>query len=99
ADTELQAIIRELQGLPPGRVYAGVRSGFSETIKVGSLRIADVLTFHQIETAAPPYQSLSLNSDLVWHFDHQNLAHYEVLNARYVILPAAAEAPDFATPI
>ena len=58
-----------------------------------------MLTFNQIETAAPPYQSLSLNSDLIWHFDYNNLAHYQILNARYVILPADLKAPDFLTPI
>jgi hypothetical protein len=99
ADTELQEIVAMIDTMPRGRVFAGVRSGFSDQIKVGSLRIPDVLTFHQIETAAPPYQSLSLNSDLVWHFDYTDPAHYEVLNARYVILPATLDAPDFLTPV
>ena len=99
SDSELSAIIAKIESLPPGRVYAGVRSGFSDDIKVGSLRIPDVLTFNEIETAAPPYQSLSLNSDLIWHFDYNNLAHYLILNARYVILPADLKAPDFLTPI
>jgi hypothetical protein len=98
-DSELSAIITKIQSMPPGRVYAGVRDGFSDDIKVGSLRIPDVLTFNEIETAAPPYQSLSLNSDLIWHFDYNDLAHYEVLNARYVILPASLKAPHFLTPI
>jgi hypothetical protein len=98
-DTELRGIVATIETLPPGRVFAGTRSGFSDQIKVGSLRIPDVLTFHQIETAAAPYQSLSLNSDLVWHFDYTDQAHFEVLNARYVILPATLEAPAFLTPI
>ena len=98
-DGELREIIATIETLPPGRVFAGIRSGFSDQIKVGSLRIPDVLTFHQIETAAPPYQSLSLNSDLVWHFDLNDRAHYEVLNARYVILPSTLQAPGFLTPI
>ena len=97
ADTELRDIVAMIELLPRGRVFAGTRTGFSDQIKVGSLRIPDVLTFHQIETAAPPYQSMSLNSDLIWHFDYTEPAHYEVLNARYVILPATLAAPGFLT--
>ena len=99
SDTELSQIIATIKTLPPGRVFAGTRTGFSDDIKVGSLRIPDILTFNQIETAAPPYQSLSLNSDLIWNFDYTNQAHYEILNARYVILPASLTAPGFLTPI
>jgi hypothetical protein len=99
ADAELHDIVAMLESMPRGRVFAGIRSGFSDQVKVGSLRIPDVLTFHQIETAAPPYQSMSLNSDLIWHFDYTEPAHYEVLNARYVILPNTLQAPEFLTPL
>lgn len=99
ADTAMHEIIEVLQAAPPGRVYAGARSGFSEDMKTGSLRVADILLFHEIETAAPPYQSLSLNSDLVWHVDYADRTYYRVLNIRYAILPPGLPPPAFLTPI
>jgi hypothetical protein len=85
--------------LPPGRVFAGLRDGFGEQMKNGSVRVPDVLTFHQIETAAAPYQSLTLNSDLIWHFDHTKLAHYDALNARYLIVPATLSVHSSLRPL
>jgi hypothetical protein len=98
-DADLAAIIDRLQTLPPGRVFAGLRDGFGEQMKHGSVRIPDVLTFHQIETAAAPYQSLTLNSDLIWHFDHLKPAHYKVLNARYLIAPPGLGVPSGLQPL
>jgi hypothetical protein len=93
-DHDLASIIDRLETLPSGRVFAGLRDGFGDQMKHGSVRVPDVLTFHQIETAAPPYQSLTLNSDLIWHFDFTKLAHYDILNARYFIAPADLTVPS-----
>ena len=98
-DRDLTAIVDRLQTLPPGRVFAGLRDGFGDQMKNGSVRVPDVLTFHQIETAAAPYQSLTLNSDLIWHFDHTKLAHYDALNARYFIAPADLTVPSGLQPL
>ena len=98
-DRDLAAIVDRLQTLPPGRVFAGLRDGFGEQMKNGSVRVPDVLAFHQIETAAAPYQSLTLNSDLIWHFDHTKLAHYDILNARYFIAPADLSVPSELRPL
>ena len=98
-DRDLTAVMDRLETLPPGRVFAGLRDGFGEQMKNGSVRVPDVLTFHQIETAAAPYQSLTLNSDLIWHFDYTKLAHYDTLNARYFIAPAGLGVPSALRPL
>jgi len=98
-DRDLAAIVDRLQTLPPGRIFAGLRDGFGDQMKNGSVRVPDVLTFHQIETAAAPYQSLTLNSDLIWHFDYTKLAHYDALNARYLIAPVDLSVPSGLRPL
>ena len=35
--------------------------------------------------AISPYESFSLNSDLIWHLDERNPAHYNLFNVKYVI--------------
>jgi hypothetical protein len=80
-------------------VFAGLRDGFGEQMKNGSVRVPDVLAFHQVETAAAPYQSLTLNSDLIWHFDYTKLAHYDALNARYFIAPTYLSVPSELRPL
>jgi hypothetical protein len=99
ADSDAAMIIAVLQNSPPGRVYAGLRDNYGDQIKTIWLRFPDLLTFHQIETVAAPYQSLSINSDVVWHFDYTNQAHYDVFNARYVVAATGQSMPDFLTPI
>jgi hypothetical protein len=98
-DSDLQTVLAKLQTLPPGRVYAGLRDGWGDNEKHGPLRLPDILTFHEFETAAAPYQSLTLNSDLIWHFDERDAAHFDVLNARYFLAPSDLEVGHFLRPI
>ncbi len=99
SDTDAQLIVDTLKRLPPGRVYAGLRDQYSDLMKISWLRFPDLLTFNQIEVAGPPYQSLSINSDVIWHFQFTNPAHYDVFNARYVVASNQETMPSFLTPI
>jgi hypothetical protein len=87
ADQDAQVVLSALKELPPGRTYAGLRRNWGAELKIGDLHFFDLLTFHQIEAVSPPYQSLSLNSDLIWHFDDRNPAHYDLFNVRYIVAP------------
>jgi putative flippase GtrA len=98
-DRDAQAIVATLKGLPRGRTFAGLRTDWGPTLKVGELAFSDLLTFNQIEAVSPPYQSLSLNSDLLWYFDSQNPVHYRLFNVRYLVAPAGMQFPDFLRPI
>jgi hypothetical protein len=99
ADADARTMLETLQTLPPGRAFAGLRTDWGDQMREGDLHFADLLTFHNIPAVSPPYNSLSLNSDLMWHFDYRNPAHYDLFNARYVIAPSGQSMPDFLSPI
>ena len=96
ADDGLSAIIATLKSFPTGgRVYAGLGEDWGKQLDLGGLNVRDVLTFNEIAVAGPPYQGLSLNSSLIWWFRDLEASQYDLLDARYVITPAALKVPDF----
>jgi hypothetical protein len=95
ADADAGAIIARLNSLPAGRTFAGLRSGWGKEMKIGDLSFSDLLTFNRIPAVSAPYQALSLNSDLLWDFDHRNRSDYDVFNVRYVVAPSAEPMPEF----
>jgi len=95
ADPDARAILSALKELPPGRTYAGLRDNWGKELKLGDLHFWDLLTFHRIAAVSPPYQGLSLNADLIWHFDFLNPAHYTLFNVKYVIAPSRLAMPPF----
>lgn len=99
ADPDARAILSTLKDLPPGRTYAGLRDNWGKGLTFGDLHFWDLLTFHRIPAVSPPYQSLSLNADLIWHFDFQNSAHYTLFNVKYVVAPSKLAMPQFLRPI
>jgi hypothetical protein len=92
-------LIAKLKTLPPGRTFAGLRTDWGKDMKLGDLAFSDLLTFHQIPVVAPPYQSLSLNSDLLWDFDYRNPDDYRFFNVRYVVAPSTESMPAFLSAI
>jgi hypothetical protein len=96
---DADTILSSLRDLPPGRTYAGLRENWGKQLKIGNLNFYDLLTFNKIEAVSPPYQSLSLNSDLIWHFDDRNPSHFNLFNVRYVVAPRGLTMPAFLHPI
>src|SRR5437667_12905145 len=68
-------------------------------MKWADLRFTDMLTFTRVVAASPPYQGLSLSSDLIWHFDDRNAAQYDLLNVRYAVAPSGLAMSEFLHPI
>ena len=97
ADTDAQDILYTLSTLPPGRTYAGLWSNYARApvMKFGDLNFVNVLTFYQLDGVVPPGGSLSLNSDLIWHFQDGNPAHFNLFNVTYVITPSNFTVPQF----
>ena len=98
-DQDAQTILSALKEQTPGRAYAGLRENWGKQLKMGDLHFYDLLTFHRIEAVSPPYQSLSLNSNLIWHFNDRNPAHYDLFNVRYVVAPRGLAMPGFLRPV
>lgn len=99
ADEDARTILSALKELPPGRTYAGLRANWGNDLKLGLLYFYNLLTFHRIVAFSPPYASISLNADLIWHFDDRNPAHYNLFNVRYVVAPSGLAMPSFLRPI
>ena len=95
ADEDARNILSVLKDMPPGRTYAGLRANLGKDLKFGDIYFYDLLTFHRVVAVSPSYQGMSFNSDLIWHFDDQNPAHYNLFNVRYVVAPSGLAMPDF----
>jgi len=98
-DTDAGAILSTLASLPRGRVYAGLRTDWADELDFGipfrSVRMYNLLAFHEIPALTQPYQGLSLNADLAFDFDPTNEADYRVFGVTYVIAPTTRQLPDF----
>jgi hypothetical protein len=99
ADEDANAIITTLKELPPGRAHAGLRANWGNALVFGDLKFSDLLTFHRLMPASAPYSSMSLNADLLWHFDDRNAAHYNLFNIKYLIAPRSLPVVSFLRPI
>ena len=94
ADQDAPAILSAIAARPPGRTSAGRRNNWGKSLRLGDLYFFDLLTFNRI-VAISPYESFSLNADLIWHFEDQNPAHYNLFNVRYVVAPSDLAMPAF----
>jgi hypothetical protein len=68
-------------------------------IPFNSVRFSDVLTFDAFDTVSPPYNSLSLSSDMLWDFNYRRAEDYDLFNVRYIVAPAALPVPAFLVPL
>jgi hypothetical protein len=97
ADADVRTILDALGRQPQGRVYAGLRSNWGQTLDFGipfnSARFYNLLAHHELDAVAPPNQSLSLNADLLWEFNDQDISHYRLFNVDYVIAPRNVTFP------
>jgi hypothetical protein len=98
-DADAAAILAALRELPPGRAHAGLRSNWGGDLRFGDLHFYDLLTFNRIPAASPPYTSASLNADLIWHFEYDDPAHYDLLDVKYLVAPRGWRAPSFLRPL
>ena len=99
SDTDAQAILAQIESLPPDRTYAGLSTTYAKQMKFGDVYFYDLLTDHALDGFAPPNESISFNADFIWDFNEKDPADYDLYNARYVVAPNAQVMPAFLTPI
>jgi hypothetical protein len=97
ADIDARTVLDALGQQPRGRVYAGLRDNWGETLDFAipfrSVRFYNLLAEEGLDAVGPPNQSLSLNADLLWEFNDQDLSHYRLFNVDYVIAPRTVTFP------
>ncbi len=94
-DAGARKLIGRIEDLPPGRTFAGLHTDWGKEMKIGDLAFSDLLTLNRIPAVSPPYQSASLNSDLLWDFNYRDAQDYLLFNVRYVVAPAKQSMPGF----
>ncbi len=98
-DKFLQGLLTTVSLEPGGRVYAGRPNNWGADLKVGPIiRATDVIKSRAMHALVPPYQGLSLNTEMVWQFNDGNAAHYDLFDVRYALVPAGAQVPAFLQP-
>ena len=102
-DADARAIVAKVRGLPRGRTFAGLRNDYGPQLNFGipfkSVRLSDLVVFEGLDVVAPPYNSSSLSSDMLWEFNYQRPEDYDLFNVRYVVLPSSLAPPTFLSPL
>jgi len=82
-----------------GRIYAGMRSNWGPTYRVGQVPMFAMLLANRAEGVGFTRPTWSLSSPVEFRFDERNAEHYDLFDVRYVILPSGREPPVPATEV
>jgi len=97
ADADARAILERIESGRPGRAYAGLRANWGATLTFGlpfnSVRFYNLFADRGIDAVVAPYRDASLTSDLLWDFNDQDLASYELFNVDYVVAAHGVPLP------
>jgi Gpi18-like mannosyltransferase len=86
---DMDRLIDVVQKRHDGRVYAGMRANWGHLYKVGSVTVHAWLADRQIDAIGFVFRTItSLSTDVEVAFEERSPAQYEMLNIRYVIVPA-----------
>lgn len=91
---KLDQLIGIVQSRHDGRVYAGLRGNWGAEYKVGFVPVHAWLGDRGVDSIGFVFRTLaSLSTDVEVAFDETNLAQYQMLNIRYLILPSDRHPP------
>ena len=86
---DLDKLIAIVKPRGDGRVYAGLRGNWGHEYRVGSVPVHVWLVDRDVDEIGFTFRTLSsLSNDVEAAFDETNLAQYQMLGVRYLILPA-----------
>lgn len=87
-------LIARVKRLGGGRVYAGLRSNWGNAYLIGYVPMYAWLADHDVDQVGFAFRTInSLSTDIEAAFDESNLAQYEMLGIRYLLLPDG-HSPD-----
>jgi len=97
----VNGLLKRVKRLGGGRVYAGLRSNWGEQYTVGRyVPMYAWLADHDVDEVGFTFRTLnSLSTDVEASFDERNLAQYQMLGIRYLLLPVGHAPPVQATRI
>lgn len=85
---DLDRLMDEISKRNDGRAYSGLRSNWGASYLVGYVPVLQQYSHRNIDAIGFTFRTVqSLSTDIEVGFDETNLAQYEMLNVRYLILP------------
>lgn len=71
-----------------GRTYAGTRGNWGKDYKVGGVTVHQLIAHRDLDGIGFTFRTMpSLSTDIEANFDESNLAQYEMMNIKYVLMP------------
>jgi hypothetical protein len=101
-DRDVVGVVGALKELPPGRVYAGISDDWQKQldfVPFNSVRFPDLLNQSGLPRMAKPYASLSLEGDLAFTFDVNDVREWDLFNVRYAVALNGQRVPAFLSPL
>jgi hypothetical protein len=103
SDTDARTVMEALRVQPSGRAYAGLRTNWGSSLNFGipfnSVLMYNLFAYYGVDSVAKPYRSASLNAELLFDFNDQDLAQYRLFNVDFVIAPRSVSFPPELRPI
>jgi Gpi18-like mannosyltransferase len=94
----LDRLVSIVEARGGGRVYAGLRGNWGRNYTVGYVPVYAWLANHDVDAIGFTFRTLSsLSTDVEAAFDETNPAQYEMLDVRYLLVPADRRPPVPAT--
>ncbi len=102
AAPDLAALRRRLAALEaeqPGRIYPGLAADWGDKLRIGEVRVFDLLSLWRMDAVAFLFHAMSLPSDVMVEFDENRPAAYDAFDVRYVVMDSARRPPPFLLPL
>lgn len=90
---DLEALLAIAHARGAGRVYGGMRSNWGPAYEIGQVPMYAYLLGESVEGVGFTRPTWSLSSPIEYRFTDSDPAHYDLFNARYVILPEGRTPP------
>lgn len=85
---DVVSLARQVRDRGDGRIYAGLAGNWGRDYKIGRVAIYTALPSLQVDSIGFFLRIDSPSQDVETGFDESNLAHYDLFNIKYVLLPA-----------
>jgi hypothetical protein len=102
AAADLASLRRRLAALEaeqPGRIYPGLAARWGDKLRIGDVRVFDLLSLWRMDAVAFLFHAMSLPSDVMVEFDENRPAAYDAFDVRYVVMDSAQRPPPFLLPL
>ncbi len=91
---DFKALVLEAERDGGGRIYAGLRANWGEQYLIGNVPAYTELENYDADAIGYPFRTVqSLSTDVDASFNEFNLAQYQILNIKYMILPEGHPPP------